>query len=124
MVGSLRQELEFNIESLFINFVTADEILQINKDYLKHDYSTDVITFNYSGSKFDFDGEIFIYIDDASRFARKYSVTLENELTRLIIHGILHLKGYNDTNKNDRRKMKREENNLLNKYNFTLLMLQ
>ncbi len=51
----------------------------------------------------------------------KYNVSLSKEFTRLIIHGILHLKGYDDIKNNDREKMKRIENDLTNKYNFALL---
>jgi len=121
LVGLLREDLEFSVEYLFINFITSEEIYNINKEFLNHDRSTDIITFNYSGSHFELDGEIFISIDDAKIFARKYNVSLSKEFTRLIIHGILHLKGYDDIKKNNRVKMKRVENNLTNKYNFALL---
>lgn len=121
LVGLLREDLEFSVESLFINFITSEEIHNINKEFLNHDISTDIITFNYSGSHFELDGEIFISIDDAKIFARKYNVSLSKEFTRLIIHSILHLKGYDDIKKNNRVKMKRIENNLTNKYNFALL---
>ncbi len=121
LVGLLREDLEFSVESLFINFITSKEIHNLNIEFLNHDRSTDIITFNYSGSHFELDGEIFISIDDAKIFARKYNVSLSNEFTRLIIHGILHLKGYDDIKKNDRVKMKRIENNLTNKYIFALL---
>jgi probable rRNA maturation factor len=121
IVSLLREELEFSVESLCINFITSEEIYNINKEFLKHDRSTDIITFNYSGNHFEIDGEIFISIDDANINARKYKVSLSKEFTRLVIHGILHLKGYDDINNNDRVKMKRIENNLTNKYNFALL---
>ena len=121
LVGLLREDLEFSVESLYINFINVKEIHNINKEFLNHDRSSDIITFNYSGSNMDLDGEIFISTDDAKIFARKYKVSLSKEFTRLIIHGILHLKGYDDIKKNDRVKMKRIENNLTNKYNFALL---
>jgi probable rRNA maturation factor len=121
LVGLLREDLEFSVESLFINFITSEEIHSINKEFLNHDRSTDIITFNYSGSHFKLDGEIFLSINDAKIFAKKYNVSLNKEFTRLIIHGILHLKGYDDIKNNDREKMKRIENDLTNKYNFALL---
>lgn len=120
-VNSLREDLEFNIDSLFINIINSEEIQKINKDYLSHDHSTDIITFNYSGDHYNLDGEIFISLEDAQEFAKKYKVTSNKEIIRLIIHGILHLKGYDDSTKPDRKKMKRIENNLTNKYNFALL---
>jgi rRNA maturation RNase YbeY len=121
LVGLLRKDLDYTVYSLIINFIDNASILKINKEYLNHNYSTDIITFNYSGSNVAFDGEIFISIDDAQINAKKYTVSLSKELKRLIIHGILHLKGYDDSNLNDRIKMKKKENYLLNKYNFTLL---
>ena len=89
-------ELNFSILSLNINFVSGAEIHRINKEFLNHDFTTDIITFNYTGNKLDFDGEIFISIDDARFNAKKYKVDLQIELARLVIHGILHLMGYND----------------------------
>lgn len=120
-VALLREDLEFNLDSLFINFITSEEIHKINKKYLNHDCSTDIITFNYSDNHDELDGEIFISIEDAEVFAKKYKVTPNKEIIRLIIHGILHLKGYDDISKVDKTKMKRIENNLTNKYIFALL---
>ncbi len=122
LVGSLKKELGFGISSLIINFINKDEIHQINKEYLKHDYTTDIITFNYSGSQTELDGEIFISLDDAAFNAKKYKVSLSEELSRLVIHGILHLTGYDDTTKKDKIIMKRIENNLLNRNKFISLI--
>jgi probable rRNA maturation factor len=121
LIGLLREDLEFTVESLYINFITAKEIHNINKEFLKHDRPTDIITFNYSGNHSEIDGEIFISTGDAKINAKKYNVSLSKEIKRLIIHGILHLKGYDDISSSDRVKMKRIENNLTNKYNFALL---
>jgi len=121
LVKSLKTDLNFKIESLSINFIDSEKIKRINKEYLQHDFSTDVITFNYSCSKNEFDGEIFISIEDAAYFANKYETTINSELNRLVIHGILHLKGFDDLNRKNKMKMKKTENNLLNKYNFSLL---
>ena len=121
LVGSLRKDLNFSIESLYINLIDNDTIQKINEDYLHHNYATDIITFNYSGNNIVIDAEIFISIEETELNARKYKVSLTNELTRLIIHGILHLMGYEDIGLKDRKKMKKKENNLLNKYNFSLL---
>jgi rRNA maturation RNase YbeY len=121
LVGLLRKDLDFSVQTLFINFIDSASIQKINNEYLNHNYSTDIITFNYSGSHLAFDAEIFISIDDAQLSAKKYKVSLSNELKRLIIHGILHLKGYDDIKSSDRLKIKKKENYLLNKNNFTLL---
>ncbi len=121
LVSSLKKELNLQIDSLMINFVTTSEITELNEKYLDHYFSTDIITFDYSEDRNEIDGEIFISIDDAESNARKYKVHLKNEITRLIIHGILHLLGYDDQQKKDKIIMKRVENDLLNKNKFILL---
>ena len=112
LVNQLSKELKFRVNSLNVNFVTDEYMLQINKEYLSHDYNTDIITFNYSGSNNDLDGEIFISIHEAIVNALKYNVDLGSEIVRLVIHGILHLVGLDDKNASDKRKMKKEENRL------------
>ena len=121
LVGSLKKELNLQIDALVINFVTISEITELNAKFLDHYYSTDIITFDYSEDRNGIDGEIFISIDDAESNARKYKVHLKNEVTRLIIHGILHLLGYDDQQKKDKIIMKRMENDLLNRNKFILL---
>ena len=121
LVNVLTNDLDFIVESLPINFISSDQIITINKEYLNHNYSTDIITFNYSGSRKNLDGEIFISIDDAKINAKGYNNSLKEELLRLVIHGILHLVGYDDIKTSDFKKMKELENSLLNKYKITLL---
>lgn len=116
LVSVLKEELKFELESISINFLTEEQIIPINNSYLGHNYSTDIITFNYSGENYTLDGEIFISLDDADFYAKKYDVNLKNEILRLVIHGFLHLLGYDDVNANDKRKMKRLENSLVKKY--------
>lgn len=113
IVFFLKKELNFSLDSLVVNFVNSENIHQINKKYLNHDYSTDIITFNYSGDNNILDGEIFISVEDAEYNSKKYDVILDNELLRLIIHGILHLLGFDDINASDKRKMKKIENKLV-----------
>ena len=92
---------------------TDDEIVRdINRKFLEHDYNTDVISFDYSSGEI-VNGEIYISIDSVKRNALKYRVKISEELLRVIIHGVLHLCGYNDENKNDRGAMfERQENQL------------
>ena len=121
LVNSLKKELNFSISSLPINFISSSEITIINKKYLNHNYSTDIITFNYSGSKDDLDGEIFISYDDAEKNSRKFKNSLAEEIFRLVIHGVLHLLGYDDMKAKDKKIMKSLENQLLNRNKFLLL---
>ena len=109
LVTNLSSKLSFKLESLSINFVDAEYLLNINKDYLNHNFNTDIITFNYSGSNSLLDGELFISVDEAINNSLKYKVTLDSEIIRLVIHGILHLLGYDDEDSSKKRKMKKEE---------------
>lgn len=121
LIKELADRLLFKVNRLECNFVDDIRIKDINKKHLNHDYITDIITFNYSDSLLHLDGEIFISLPEAKRNAKKYKVKFEEELTRLIIHGILHLIGYDDQESNDRKKMKLMENKLLVSLKFILL---
>lgn len=124
LVGTLLGvELEIQDFDLAIYIVRAPEMAQLNEKFLQHHGSTDVITFDYSNSprRSTLDvrpilhGEIFICIDDARVQARHFRVSWQSELARYIIHGVLHLCGFDDVTPALRRKMKREENRLLRK---------
>lgn len=121
LISSLKKEIKVGITFLSISLISSEELRQINKKYLKHNFNTDVITFNYSAGKTEIDGEILISFEEAKRNAKKYRVKYEKEILRLIIHGFLHLIGYDDNNNKNKAKMKSMENMLINKYNFTLL---
>lgn len=120
-VKFITQHLNLSIKSLEINFINSEAMKEINKKFLSHDYSTDILTFNYSESKNIIDGEIFISVDDAKENAKKFKVKFVEEIGRLVAHGILHLIGFDDTTPDKRKKMKNQENQLLKKYKFILL---
>ena len=121
LVKTINEKLDFEISSLIINFIPSNQILDINRKYLKHNYTTDIITFNYSGSHKLLDGELYISREDAQYNAGKYGVSLIEEYFRLVIHGILHLMNYDDRDKKDRISMKRLENNLVKQSKNKLL---
>ena len=115
---------------LGIYLVQAPEMARLNKTYLQHEGSTDVITFDYSDHvpsksgrhvepglparcRKHVHGEIFICVDDAKKQARQFRTSWQSELARYVIHGVLHLRGFDDLQPAARRKMKREENRLL-----------
>jgi probable rRNA maturation factor len=106
----------FKLSNMDFNFVNPDTMLEINKKYLEHNYDTDIITFDYSDETNNLDGEIFISFQEAVRNSKKYQVTVDNELVRLVIHGVLHLIGYDDTTALNKRKMKEVENAFVSKY--------
>jgi len=93
-------------------FCNDDKILKINKEYLQHDYYTDIITFDYT-EKNKISGDIFISLDTVRSNADKFGVSLESELFRVIIHGILHLCGINDKSPEERAVMENAENEAL-----------
>ncbi len=115
IVSSISRELDLNVFSLEINFVLSETMLGINKRYLNHNYNTDIITFDYSNERNNLDGEIFISIDEAFKNSKKYHVTLNNEILRLIIHGILHMIGYDDVTTAKRKTMKKVEDVMVQK---------
>lgn len=112
-VAFLKNELKFQVRGLIINFVNKEEIININKKYLGHNYSTDIITFDYSETNTGLDSEIFISLDDAAKNAGIYGSIFEQEIVRLVTHGILHLIGYNDISEKERKVMKLAEDNLV-----------
>jgi rRNA maturation RNase YbeY len=115
IVRLMLADLSIELTSLQINVLSDSQILELNKKHLGHDYNTDIITFNYSENASIIDGEIFISLEDAEFNAIKYKVALKEELLRLIIHGILHLVGYDDLSSSDKRKMKSKENYFVKK---------
>jgi len=101
-----------------LNFIfTRDkDLMEINKEFLKSDYLTDVIAFDYN-AKNKIRGEIYINVDAVKRNSVKYKVNLEDEIIRVMIHGVLHLTGYDDKTSEEKRRMRKLENQWLKKFN-------
>ncbi len=93
-----------------INYIFCDDefILEINKQYLNHDYYTDIISFDYSVGN-ELHGDIFISIERVQENAEDFNVTFEEELKRVIIHGILHYCGYKDKSEDEEVVMRSKE---------------
>lgn len=93
-------------------FCSDEKILEVNRQYLQHDYYTDIITFDYtSGNKIS--GDLFISLDTVKTNAEKFETAYNEELHRTIIHGILHLCGINDKGPGEREIMEENENKAL-----------
>lgn len=93
-------------------FCSDEKILEINNQYLNHDYYTDIITFDYTVKNL-ISGDIFISLDTIRSNSEKYNTRFVEELHRAIIHGILHLCGINDKGPGEREIMEEEENRAL-----------
>jgi rRNA maturation RNase YbeY len=114
IIITLDQELSLYLDSLNRHFITDKELLEINKEYLKHDYFTDIITFDLRDNVSK-EAEIFISIDRVRENAISYNVTENEELSRIVIHGLLHLSGLKDKTEKDSQIMRTAENKLLAK---------
>lgn len=93
-------------------FCNDDKILEVNRQYLKHDYFTDIITFDYCEGDM-LSGDLFISLDTVRTNADLFHKTYDDELHRVIIHGILHLVGINDKGPGEREIMEAAENKAL-----------
>lgn len=116
ILSFLAKKLEIKIVSLDVTVISRKKLLAINKKFLKHDYETDIITFAYSKSKKKIEGELLLSYEDAEENAKKFAVTFRSELFRLIVHGILHLVGYDDLAPADKRIMMKKQEQLLKSY--------
>lgn len=97
------------IGSLNYLFCNDEEILRVNREFLRHDYYTDIITFDYS-HKDRVSGDIFISVDTVRDNAEEMGVTYDEELIRVIVHGLLHLCGIDDKGAGQREIMEENEN--------------
>lgn len=89
-------------------FTDDEKLYEINREFLGHDYYTDIITFNYNEGK-TVNGEIYISVDRVKDNAVNLSVKLKSEIRRVIFHGFLHLCGYDDTNPELKNRMTERE---------------
>ena len=106
----------FTIESLTYVFCSDKYLLKINKDFLAHNYYTDIISFDLSEVPGQLIGEVYISIDRVKDNAKTHGTSLKEELHRVIFHGILHLCGYNDKTPVQKSKMTQKENHYLQTY--------
>ncbi|MBT6439645.1 MAG: rRNA maturation RNase YbeY [Flavobacteriales bacterium] len=115
----MRLIIEEGFKSNDINFIfTSDEyLLEINKKYLGHDYYTDVITFDYSEMN-AIGGDVFLSYDRMKNNCKTLKINEIDEVNRVLAHGVLHLCGYNDKTKQDKREMTSKEDYYLSLRDF------
>lgn len=103
--------------SLNIIFCSDEHLLGINRDFLQHDYYTDIITFDLSASsRAPLEAELYISVDRVKENATTLGQPFYRELHRVIFHGLLHLLGYKDKQKKDQALMRKMEERLLGEY--------
>ncbi len=89
-------------------FCSDEHLLKVNQDFLEHDFYTDIITFDYCEDNL-ISGDLFISVDRVIENALSFNVTFEQELHRVIIHGVLHLCGYKDKSSDEEKTMRTKE---------------
>jgi probable rRNA maturation factor len=120
ITGELFAELKITEAELGIHLVGAKEMARVNWKFLQHEGSTDVITFDHCDPRPQtpdprpkLHGELFICVNDAVLQAKQFKTNWQSEVVRYLVHGVLHLLGYDDLQPELKRKMKREENRLV-----------
>lgn len=103
----------FRVGNISYVFMSDDDLLKLNNDYLNHNYYTDILTFDYSSDNV-ISSDIFISIDRVRENANKYKVTFSQELLRVMVHGILHILGFKDKTHEEKQKMRKLEDIYIN----------
>jgi len=104
VVGLVLKKQSIKKYHIRLIFVSDSELLRINKEFLNHNYFTDVITFPFENDEL-LEGEIYISVERAKEQATEYRVKFYHEISRLAIHGVLHLCGFADKTKTEKSKM-------------------
>lgn len=99
--------------NLSYNFVSRIDQIKMNREFKSHDYNTDILTFDLSNSECKLTGDVYISLKQIRKNAKRYHVTLKEELNRVLIHGFLHLYGFNDETKQEKKEMRKQENKYL-----------
>lgn len=108
----LYEKTEFG--NLEIIFLRRSELRKLNSEHLAHDYETDILTFDISDDEKYKDAQIFISPEVVSENAGRFGSDFETELMRVVVHGLLHLSGYDDQDKTSKTVMRKKENKYLN----------
>jgi len=114
-ITTATNQANLNVDNLNFVFCSDTYLLEINKSYLQHDYYTDIITFDNSESS-ALEGDIFISIERVLENAQLQQTTFNRELLRVIIHGVLHLIGYDDKDDNSKTTMRKMEDKYVDLY--------
>jgi probable rRNA maturation factor len=112
-IKTISQSESYELGNLNYIFCSDDYLLEINKQYLDHDYYTDIITFDNSEEERKIEGDIYVSIDRVKENATTFNSGFEVELRRVLIHGLLHLMDYTDTTEELKAQMRMKEDECL-----------
>ena len=121
LILNVFKEKKFKLIELSIILTNNISLSKLKKKYFNVNQFTDVIAFNFSDEKDCIEGEIYISIDDVKENAKIYSESFENEFKRVLIHGSLHLIGFNDSTKDEKQTMRNLENIFLDKFKESII---
>lgn len=113
-LGYVIDSESFKEGDINVIFCSDDYLLEMNKQYLQHDYFTDIITFDYTDDKV-ISGDLFISLDRIKENADEFADDYVQEIYRVVIHGVLHLCGYKDHSAEEKEEMRSKENHYLSK---------
>ena len=112
-IADIFKDEEKTFDSLAYIFCSDEYLLEINRNFLSHDYYTDIISFDLSETQTIITGEIYISVDRVRDNARRFNTSLRKELARVMFHGALHLCGYRDKTTREKAVMNKKENQYL-----------
>ena len=107
----------YQVGNITMIFCSDAYLLEVNKQYLNHDYYTDIVTFDYRENSV-ISGDLFISFDRIKENAANFKATVKEELFRVVFHGVLHLIGYNDKTEEEQKEMRQKENFYLSEVDF------
>ena len=115
---SLANKEGFSIKNLYYNYVSPSQIQSLNHEFLKHDYVTDVLAFDYCDGT-ELSAEVFICQSEVEKNAKELSQSIENESLRVLCHALFHLCGYNDKTDKEQAVMRTKEDGAISFFKTT-----
>lgn len=112
-IQNVISEHQYKLIDLNYIFCSDEYLLKINQEYLAHDYYTDIITFDNSENEAEIEADLFISIDRVQDNSNQNESTFDDELHRVMIHGVLHLLGFGDKTEEEIKEMRQKENDCL-----------
>lgn len=113
LVEKIASDYSYELKQITCIYLTDEQLLEMNKEHLNHDYYTDIITFDLSQNKFELEGELYISTERVKDNAGLHKTEFVNEMYRVMIHGILHLVGLNDQTTKEQNEIRIKEDHYL-----------